>query len=95
MTDDAKPVTRRTLLIAGATLASLTILSEPRQAPAAGGTFPKTNAKYQDHPNAGNRCDACAYWIAGDKPDAPGLCKVVAGPIAPDAWCTLFAPKPA
>ncbi|HLZ82323.1 MAG TPA: hypothetical protein VKQ54_02070 [Caulobacteraceae bacterium] len=92
MTDDAKPATRRTLLIGAATLAGLPLLAEPRQARAAG--LPKANAKYQDHPNGANKCDICTYYIAGAKPSAAGTCKVVAGPIAPNAWCILFAPKP-
>jgi hypothetical protein len=95
MTDKVNPATRRSLLIGAATLAGLPILARPRAASAAGGTLPKTNAKYQDHPNGGNKCSGCVYWIPGAKPDAPGLCKVVAGPIAANAWCILYAPKPA
>jgi hypothetical protein len=91
--EDVKPATRRMLLIGAATLAGLPLLAEPRQARAAG--LPKANAKYQDHPNGKNRCDICTYWIQGPKPGADGACKVVAGPIAPQAWCILFAPKPA
>lgn len=93
MTEKVKPATRRTLLIGAATLAGLPILAEPRHARAAG-TLPKVNAKYQDHPNGANRCDICTYWIAGATPKADGQCKVVAGSVAPNAWCILFAPKP-
>ena len=93
MTDDVKPAaTRRTVLIGGATLAGLPLVAGPRQARAAG--LPKANAKYQDHPNGPNRCDICTYWVAGPKASAPGTCKVVAGPIAPNGWCILYAPKP-
>jgi hypothetical protein len=95
MTEDDKPVaTRRALIFGAATLAGLPILAQSRQARAAG-TLPKANAQYQDHPNGKNRCDNCTYWIQGSKPGADGACKVVAGPIAPQAWCILFAPKPA
>jgi hypothetical protein len=94
MTEKVRPeATRRTLLIGAATLAGLPILAQPRRADAAG-TLPKVNAKYQDHPNAGNRCDGCTYWIPGPRADAAGQCKVVAGSIAPSAWCILYAPKP-
>jgi hypothetical protein len=94
MTEDDKPAaTRRSLLIGAATLAGLPILAQPRQARAAG-TLPKANAKYQDHPNGANKCDICTYWVPGPKAGAPGTCKVVAGPIAANAWCILFAPKP-
>jgi hypothetical protein len=94
MTEKAEPAgTRRTLLIGAATLAGLPLLAQPRQARAAG-TLPQANAKYQDHPNGGNKCDMCTYWVPGPKPTADGQCKVVAGSIAPNAWCILYAPKP-
>jgi hypothetical protein len=93
MTDRFRPATRRTLLIGAATLASLPVLAAPPRA-AAAGTLPKANAKYQDHPNAGNKCDMCTYWVPGAKPAEDGQCKVVAGSIAPNAWCILYAPKP-
>ena len=93
MTDDVKPATRRALLIGAATLAGLPLVAEPRRARAAG-TLPKANAKYQDHPNGANKCDNCTYWVAGATPAAAGTCKVVAGPVAPNAWCILWAPKP-
>jgi hypothetical protein len=94
MTDKVKPATRRALLVGAVTLAGLPVLGQARQARAAG-ALPKVNAKYQDHPNGAYKCDTCTYWVAGPKADATGSCKVVAGPIAPDAWCILFAPRPA
>ena len=32
-------------------------------------------------------------FLPGADPNGPGACKVVAGPISPTGWCTLFAPK--
>jgi hypothetical protein len=94
MTESVRPAaTRRTLLIGAAIAGGLPLAVGPRQARAAG-TLPKTAAKYQDHPNGANKCDNCVYWLAGPKPSAEGTCKVVAGPVAPNAWCILFAPKP-
>lgn len=94
MTDDTNSAsTRRALLIGAATLAGLPMLAGPGRARAAG-TLPKANAKYQDHPNGANKCDTCTYYVPGAKPGAAGTCKVVAGSIAPNAWCILFAPKP-
>ena len=58
------------------------------------GTMPKANVKYQDHPSGAAQCSKCAYFIAGANATAPGQCKVVAGPVAANAWCVLYAPKP-
>ena len=41
-----------------------------------------------------NTCAKCNYYIAGASASAPGQCKVEAGPISPNGWCVLFAPKP-
>lgn len=90
MTEKVNPAaSRRTLLIGAATLAGLPILAQPREARAAG-TLPKANAKYQDQPKGAQQCDNCTYYIPG----SPPLCKVVAGAVAPKAWCILYAPKP-
>lgn len=93
MSDKPNPTTRRGVLVGAATLASLPLLAQPLQAQAAG-TVPKANAKYQDHPNGANMCGKCNYFLPGADAKAPGLCKLVAGPISPTGWCTLFAPKP-
>ncbi len=93
MSDKIKPATRRTVLIGAATLAGLPLLAQPLTAKAAG-TMPKANVKFQDHPNGANKCSTCTYFVPGGSPTAVGACKVVAGPIAPNAWCVLFAPKP-
>ena len=92
MSNVKKPASRRNVLAGVAALAALPLLAEPDAALAAG-TLPKTNAKYQDKPNGANRCGKCNYFIAGANPTALGQCKVVAGPISPNGWCTLFAPK--
>ena len=94
MVFDSKPTTRRTILIGAAALTGLPIIAASAAAHAAG-TLPKANANYQDKPKAGKQCSMCAYYLPGAKPTVPGQCKVVAGPIAPAGWCTLFAAKPA
>jgi hypothetical protein len=48
---------------------------------------PKKVAKYQDHPNKGQSCSMCKYFIA------PASCQLVAGKIYPTGWCTFFAKK--
>lgn len=92
MSSESKPTTRRTILIGAAALTGLPLLAASGAAHAAG-TLPKANAHYQDHPNGTKHCSMCNYYVAGANPKAAGMCKVVAGPIAPNAWCTLFAQK--
>jgi hypothetical protein len=53
----------------------------------------KQAMKYQDQPKGDQTCDTCLQWIPGPKPDAPGSCKVVEGPINPKGWCMAFVKK--
>ena len=39
---------------------------------------------YQPTPKGAARCELCANW------QAPNACKLVAGPISPSGWCSLF-----
>jgi hypothetical protein len=50
--------------------------------------LPKDQAKYQDQPKGGQRCDGCVQFVA------PDGCKVVDGKISPAGWCMLYAAKP-
>jgi hypothetical protein len=93
MIDDSKPTTRRNVLIGASLLTGLSLLAQPKQAEAAG-TMPPSNVKYQTHPNAaGQHCAKCNYFLPGASPTAPGKCKIVAGAISPNGWCTMFAAK--
>ena len=92
MTSKINPSTRRAILLSAAALTGLPLLAGPKQAKAAG--MPQANVKYQNHPNGANSCAICTYFVPGASPTAAGSCKVVAGSIAPAAWCMLFAPKP-
>lgn len=47
----------------------------------------KQQAKYQDEPKGGQRCDGCVQFMA------PDSCKLVDGKISPSGWCMLYAPK--
>jgi hypothetical protein len=74
-----------------------------RAAPAAAGTFacaalagraqaeaikaPKSAVRYQGGPKGEQSCALCANFLP------PADCRVVASPVAPSAWCLLFAPK--
>jgi hypothetical protein len=89
MSHNELPATRRTILIGAA---ALPLLAAAGAAEAAG-TMPRTNVKYQEHPNGAAQCSKCNYFLAGAGPNKTNLCKIVAGPILPTAWCTMYAPK--
>jgi hypothetical protein len=92
MTDKTNPTTRRTILIGAGLMAGLPLLAASGQANAAG-TMPKTNVHYQETPKGAAQCSKCNYFLAGAGPGGGNLCKIIAGPIAPTGWCTMFAPK--
>jgi hypothetical protein len=72
---------------AAALSAGLTLVqSEPADAQS---KTPKKVAKYQDHPNKGEECSKCRFFIA------PHSCQLVAGKISPHGWCSFFAKKSA
>jgi hypothetical protein len=58
----------------------------PRAA-AAEAKVPPDQVQYQATPKGDARCELCANY------QAPNACKVVAGPISPSGWCSLFAKK--
>jgi len=92
MSQDRLPTTRRTVLIGAAALGALPLLAASTAANAAG-TMPRTNVKYQEHPNGAAQCSKCNYFLAGAGAGGVNLCKIVAGPILPTAWCTMYAAK--
>ena len=86
---DFDPTRRK--LIGGVTLAiglaaGLAGGLAPRRA-VAGSKLPPSDAGYQATPRGKARCELCVNW------QAPSACKVVDGPISPNGWCSLFAPK--
>jgi len=87
---ETTPPRRREVIKLGAALplgalAALPILGGSRAARAQ--KMPKAQAQYQDQPKNGQKCATCRFFIAGDN-----ACQVVAGEIAPEAWCALYAP---
>ncbi len=57
---------------------------------------PKQAVQYQKEPKVQNgqtqRCDNCRFWIPVEQTDHDmGGCQVVAGKIAPEAWCNLWS----
>jgi hypothetical protein len=53
----------------------------------------KSQFKYQDHPNGAEECAKCNQFIPSATEGAPGSCKVGAGAISPNGWCTAFLAK--
>lgn len=75
-------VSRRTVLLAAASGASLLALTRGAEAKIA-----QAAVKYQKEPKDGKQCDGCNFFIA------PNACKQVDGEIAPTGWCLLWVKK--
>jgi anaerobic selenocysteine-containing dehydrogenase len=84
---------RRQVLKLGAALpavaAAIPMLLSGRDARAQ--KMPQKQAQYQDTPKNGQRCDGCQFYIPGD--GNVGKCQVVAGEVAAEGWCALYAPS--
>ncbi|GAB5518450.1 MAG: hypothetical protein RhofKO_07010 [Rhodothermales bacterium] len=53
----------------------------------------RQSVQYVDEtPDPAKPCSACALYTAAAEGQCGG-CTVVKGPIHPDGWCTLWAPK--
>lgn len=76
---------RRALIGVGLAAAGSAICA---RAAAQSSKMSKDQAKYQDSPRGGQRCDGCVQFLA------PESCKVVDGKISPTGWCTLYSAKP-
>lgn len=92
MSKQSKPATgemsRRRFLgtaaVGGGALIAVTFGARPA---AAGGKMSQSSVKYQPHPKGKQQCSNCALFVA------PASCKVVEGPISPEGWCQIYAPK--
>jgi hypothetical protein len=79
----ARTLNRRELLCAAAAAAAIGC-----GAPAAAQKISRTLVQYQDTPKGEQSCATCLHF------EAPRGCKLVDGDIDPQAWCSIFAPKP-
>ncbi len=79
-------LSRRFVLCSAAVAASVCVLGG-RAAPQGSIKSPQQSARYQDHPNGGQRCGSCRQF------QPPSSCKVVAGKISPNGWCSLYFAK--
>jgi anaerobic selenocysteine-containing dehydrogenase len=85
----AAPCSRRDILKAapaGLALAALAGALAPRDA-VAQQKVSKAMVQYQTTAKGGHQCSGCSNFVA------PGSCKVVAGPISPHGWCSIWTPK--
>ncbi len=73
-------------LVGGVAVAAAVSLEPDANAQAAP-KVSKQDAKYQDHPNNSNKCSMCQYF------EPPTSCRLVAGTISPDGWCSFFVKK--
>lgn len=53
----------------------------------------KSEVQYRDEPNDNQQCSNCLQFIPGKSSKDSGECKVVAGKISPQGWCSAYAPK--
>ena len=75
-------MSRRNVLIAVAGAAPLLAMGGAK---AAG--LPQTAVAYQQTPKDGHQCSDCKLFVE------PRSCKSVAGDIAPEGWCKIWAKK--
>ena len=74
----ASPLSRRTLLIAAATVAA------GGRVAAAKGKRSQADVAYQDHPHGVERCEICAPFLPPDQ------CRTVVGPVSRQGWCKIY-----
>jgi hypothetical protein len=74
----ARPISRRTLLIAAASVAG------GGRVAVAAGKRSQAAVAYQDHPHGAERCEICAPFLPPDQ------CRLVVGPVSRQGWCKVF-----
>ena len=79
-----RSVKRRAMLGAGLALASVAMFMQATSQ----AKMSQGQAKYQDQPKDGQRCDGCMHFAP------PDGCKLVEGKVSAFGWCTLYAAKP-
>ena len=97
-TPDNLNESRRTLIRNGITVAAVgavvaTGLLKTRPARAQTAKASQAVAMYQATPHGKDQCDNCIHFIPGKTPTAVGTCMVVAGNVAPQGWCVMYARK--
>ena len=84
--DDQSMKKHRRAVLQGAALAALGPIAVMRAH--AQDKLQGSMVMYQPTPKEGQRCDGCLHW------QPPRGCAIVAGDIAPQGWCAVWAAKP-
>jgi hypothetical protein len=50
----------------------------------------KEAVSYQDEPADGRQCSGCQFYIPDQNGDGVGACAIVAGNVAPEAYCVSY-----
>jgi hypothetical protein len=80
---------RRSMLQRLATAAgTVTVFSIGSRRAQAQSKLAKKDVDYRETPNGNQKCENCVNF------EAPSGCKVVDGPVVPQAWCKAYGPKP-
>lgn len=75
-----------------------TVPAEYETATSLGGTQRNPDAlstqsavNYQEEPKGGQQCSNCQFYIEDKNGDGMGACSIVAGNVAPEAYCVSYA----
>jgi hypothetical protein len=58
-----------------------------------GSVAPQSAVQYRDSPVDGQQCSTCQFYIPDKNGDGRGACSIVEGTIAPEGYCTSYAPQ--
>lgn len=58
-----------------------------------GSLAPQSAVQYRDSPVDGQQCSTCQFYIPDKNGDGRGACSIVEGTIAPEGYCTSYAPQ--
>lgn len=57
------------------------------------GVAPQSAVQYRDSPVDGQQCSTCQFYIPDKNGDGRGACSIVEGTVAPEGYCTSYAPQ--
>jgi len=83
-------LSRRSLLRRAVAIAVLAIPLSLRPDGVLAAKVSKDAVGYRDSPEGERMCSNCVHFVPGEP---SGSCKVVAGDIDPEGWCTLWSAK--
>jgi hypothetical protein len=58
-----------------------------------GALAPQSAVQYRDSPVDGHQCSTCRFYIPDRNGDGRGACSIVEGTVAPEGYCTSYAPQ--